>query len=81
MRAPLILKTYSLSSLAAKSSSLFAFTAVTMTALERPFCTMIKEGAVTFWAFTQVIVMQEKSRTKKEILERNKKFIRRILVP
>jgi hypothetical protein len=42
---------------------------------------MLKEGAATFWAFTQVMVMQEKSTTKREILERNKKFIQDILVP
>jgi hypothetical protein len=81
MRAPLILKTYSLSSLAAKSSSLSAFAAITITAFERPFCTIENEGAVAFWAFTNKLVMQEKSTTKREILERNKKFIQSILVP
>jgi len=52
-----------------------------MTALERPFCTIVKIGAVTFWACTQVMVKQEKSTAKREIVGRNKKFIQRILVP
>ena len=80
MRAPLILKTYSLSSLAAKSSSLSAFAMITITAFECPFCTMVNEGAVTFWAFTHVMLMQDKNTTKSEILERNKKFIQSILI-
>jgi hypothetical protein len=42
---------------------------------------MLKEGAATFWACTQVMVMQEKSTAKKEIVGRNKKFIQCILVP
>jgi hypothetical protein len=42
---------------------------------------MVNEGAVTFWAFTQVMLMQDKSTTKSEIFERNKKFIQSILVP
>jgi hypothetical protein len=81
MRAPVILKTYSLNSLAAKSSSLSAFSVTTITVFERPFCTTVKEGAVAFWAFTQVMLMQDKNTTKSEILERNKKFIQSILVP